>query len=345
MSNRIGSRGETMSTDEITKINENLMQSALNYSKASISLNTRKAYENDFRDFAKWCIAHELEPFPATPLTVVLYLTNLADSGILISTISRKSTSISVIHTASNEISPCKSHEVATLLHGIRRTNGIARKKARPISWSELKKMVDQCDSSIFGRRDECLLLLGWMSAMRRSELTALNIDDIENTNDGLIINIRRSKTDQEAAGYIIGLPRTHDRYCPAESLKKWIDRKYVTEKQKHGSDPVFSNLGVKGRKKWWAESRSRLSDRMISLIVKRYAELIGINPETVSAHSLRRGFATEAGAAGIPERIISRHTRHQTVGILREYIDRGQIWVENPLSTICRSTSLPGGQ
>ena len=56
--------------------------------------------------------------------------------------------------------------------------------------------------------RDRALLLFGFASAMRRSELAALNFEDIEETADGLRVTIPRSKTDQEGRGDVIAVPR-----------------------------------------------------------------------------------------------------------------------------------------
>jgi len=61
----------------------------------------------------------------------------------------------------------------------------------------------------IKGLRDRALLLLGFSGAFRRSELVALDVSDLEETDDGFRITIRHSKTDQEGRGQVIAvLPR-----------------------------------------------------------------------------------------------------------------------------------------
>jgi hypothetical protein len=52
------------------------------------------------------------------------------------------------------------------------------------------------------GLRDRGLLLFGFASAMRRSELVALAVEDLEHTERGLLVTVRRSKTDQEGRGH-----------------------------------------------------------------------------------------------------------------------------------------------
>jgi integrase len=63
-----------------------------------------------------------------------------------------------------------------------------------------------QCSSApdrLSGLRDRALLLLGFAGAFRRSELVALDVADIEETETGLLVTIRSSKTDQEGQGVI----------------------------------------------------------------------------------------------------------------------------------------------
>ena len=326
--------------DEITKKNriESLEKLADSFATASISKSTRKAYECDWRDFWRFCRDNDLSDLPAEADTVCLYLTHLAESGSAISTIVRRCTSITAIHHASGHDSPVKNDRVGRVLKGIRNTIGEPQKKAKALSWSDVSKMVRQCDSLIIGLRDAAILLLGWASALRRSELVAINIGDLEITEQGIILTVKRSKTDQAGSGAKVGIPRSNGPTCPVTAVERWIFRR--SESQLAPEEPLFVKIGVSGRGRWWWETSGRLSSRMISSIVKHYAKLAGLRPYDYSAHSLRRGLATEAGAAGVPERVISRHTRHRSIQVLRGYIEDGTIWVENPLPAIYSSSS-----
>ncbi len=57
---------------------------------------------------------------------------------------------------------------------------------------------------------------------------------------------------------------------------------------------------------------------------------LAGYEGSTFGGHSLRAGFATTAGRAGIPERIIMLQTGHKSLPTLRGYIRRGSLFTEN---------------
>jgi hypothetical protein len=50
------------------------------------------------------------------------------------------------------------------------------------------------------------LLLIGFAGAFRRSELVALNVEDLQEVPEGLRLTLRRSKTDQEGAGRVVAI-------------------------------------------------------------------------------------------------------------------------------------------
>ena len=50
---------------------------------------------------------------------------------------------------------------------------------------------------NLIGLRDRALLLIGFAGAFRRSELVGLNVGDLDFRKAGLVITLRRSKTDQ----------------------------------------------------------------------------------------------------------------------------------------------------
>lgn len=321
---------------------KNLEQLVSYFSEQSISPATRLAYASDWRQFCLFCGNNGLDFLPATPETVCLYLAHLTTDR-AISTIVRSITSIGHAHEQAGFDSPTKTNQVYDVLHGIKRTCGSPVNSRSPLSYSDLKKMMDCCGSSFIGIRDRSILSLGWASALRRSELKNLNVSDLEFVEQGMIITIRRSKTDQDGQGRFIGIPRSGDKFCPVHACEVWLRRQ--NDKIPSGDSPLYSSIGPHGVGRWFYTTGGRLSDRMISLTVKKYAKLAGLPSTKYSAHSLRRGLATEAGSRGVPERIIAAHTGHRSMTVLRGYIERGSIWEENPLRVIYErpdSTSIP---
>lgn len=327
--------------NEIIPLNS-LAKRAEHYASSSLAPSTKRCYERDWKLFDKFCENHDLESFPAAPETVCLYLTDMAETGLSVATIVRRMTSITAIHEAGGHLTPVKDARVSRVMQGIKREHGAPPAARKAISWAELRKMLAHCGSLMIGLRDAAILALGWSSALRRSELVALNIGDLDFVDEGLIVTVRRSKTDQEGQGAKIGIPRSHGDVCPVEIVQRWIKR--ISENPLPPETPIFMKLGVIGRGKWWSKPSGRLSGRCVSKIVKTYAKHAGMPWQQYAAHSLRRGLATEAGARGVPERVISRHTRHRSVKVLRGYIEDGTIWAENPLPAIYTGPSSSTG-
>jgi integrase len=163
--------------------------------------------------------------------------------------------------------------------------------------------------------RDRALLLLGFAAALRRSELVALDVEDLSfDPAKGVLLTIRRSKTDQERAGAQVAVPyaRAGNDLCAVRALLAWLETAEIHR------GPVFRQM-----RRGDTLTDQRLTDQSVALIVKRRAQAAGLLPEQVSGHSLRAGYATAAAAAGIEERKIANVTRHKNLPVLRGYIRR----------------------
>ena len=299
---------------------------------ASLSEATKKAYSADWSAFVAWTKKMNLTALPASPTTVALYLAEKSTTHKTTS-MSRFLVVIGKLHTWANFPNPVSTEEVKTVFRGVKRTLGARRQKAEPITWPMMKSLIAKCTPSIIGTRDSALLSLGWAGALRRSEITELTIDDVNIGDEGITVRINRSKTDQEAIGVEIGIPRNKSdtRFCPVELLERWISRMEISEGplffalRRNSGDLMFQKIS----------GRNHLSPLVINNVVKKYVRMIGLNPRLYSSHSLRRGLATEAGRLNVPERIVMRHTRHRSVDVLRGYIDSGSLFEENPLAAV----------
>lgn len=292
---------------------------------------TKRAYRTDWANFTAFCENNELSSMPAEPSTLCAYITALAESGRKVSTITRHMTTISQAHRAFRKRSPTGDFDVLDVLKGIKRTIGVAQKKARALVWSDLVKVCRSIRPHFQGKRDKALLLVGWAAALRRSELVALDLSDIGFVAEGMIVNIARSKTDQEGAGYEIGVPFAKDpQCCPTTALKSWIEIARIE------SGPLFFSIGNTA-KQFFLEvaDRERLRPRGVNYILGRRLEKAQINTDGYSGHSLRAGFITSASKAGVPEHMIQTHTRHRSVKTMRGYIREGNLFNDNPASVI----------
>jgi integrase len=185
--------------------------------------------------------------------------------------------------------------------------------------------MMGALAPGIAGMRDRALLLVGFAGAFRRSELVALNIEDLEFREEGLLVALRRSKTDQERAGRTIGIPAGSDSTtCPCRGLRAWVEAAGLTR----GS--LFRAVDRRGR-----VSERRLSDRAVALVVKRYALAIGRDPNEFAGHSLRAGLVTSAALAGASETSIMAQTGHHSPDMVRRYVRIRSVFLENAAAKV----------
>src|SRR5471030_53777 len=290
----------------------------------SKSKNTIRAYRADWCHFESWCKAHGQTSLPATAEIVALYVADLAAS-LKPATITRRISAISQAHQIAEMETPTGSAKVRLVMAGIRRTKGTAQTAKTPILVDDLRRMIARLPENLLGVRDRLLLLIGFCGAFRRSELVALDSADVAVTREGLVVTIRRSKTDQEGEGRKLGIPyASHLETCPVRSLQDWLEKSGINE------GPLFRPIDRFGRM-----ASIRLSAAAVADIVKRYAAAVGLDAAEFAGHSLRSGLATSAAAAGASERSIMNQTGHRSVNMVRRYIRDGSLFRENAVATV----------
>ena len=295
----------------------------------SKAINTVRAYKSDFKDFGLFCAQNGFKSLPSEPKIVSLYLTFLSTKDAKMSTLKRRLVSIGVIHKLKGHYLDTKHPAIIENIMGIKRRKGSIQKGKKPILINDLKKLIDVIDQQkkedIKKFRDRSIILIGFSGGFRRNEIVSLDYDDLDFLEEGLKIQIRRSKTDQFGQGSIKALPYfDNSKYCPVISVKNWI------EISKINSGPLFRRF-VKGSKL----SENRLTDQTVALLIKEYLELAGIDSKNYSGHSLRSGFATSAAESGAEERSIMAMTGHKSSEMVRRYIKEANLFKNNALNKI----------
>jgi len=297
--------------------------------QSSKANNTVRAYKSDFRDFGLFCVQNGLKSLPTEPKVVSLYLTHLSSKNIKMSTLKRRLVSIGVIHRLKGHYLDTKHPIIIENIIGIKRRKGSIQKGKKPLLINNLKTIINIIDEynkkDIKKIRDRTIILMGFSGGFRRSEIVSLDYDDLDFVNEGLKINLKRSKTDQFGLGSVKGLPYfDNNQYCPVRSLKRWIEISEIK------SGPLFrrflknSNL-----------SENRLTDQTVALLIKKYLKLAGIDNKNYSGHSLRSGFATSAAESGAEERSIMAMTGHKSPEMVRRYIKEANLFKNNALNKI----------
>lgn len=281
------------------------------YLTQSLSLNTRKAYQADLEHYRSWGGV-----IPASPEQIASYLSCHAET-LAIATMQRRLVSIGKAHSVGGYTNPVKSELVRLTFRGIRRVHSKAQRQVKPILTQDVIMMISSLPLTVQGKRDAALVLLAFSGAFRRSELSNLNCSDVSFTSEGMIVRLRRSKTDQLGHTREIAVPASNARICPVRSVLQWMET--INSQGK-----LFRSVnrgGVPGE---------TITDHAIARIIKRLIKSIGYDPTDYSGHSTRSGFATSAAQAGKSSWSIRRQTGHKSDQMLNRYIRQGNLFKDN---------------
>lgn len=302
-----------------------LRSSVRRLTAATRAENTITAYESDWRSFAEWCQSAGRRQLPARTETVALYIAEALETH-KVSTVQRRVAAIRAKHLAEGHQSPTDHPDVTDVMRGARRTFGTSAEAKAAITASELLRMLATQPKTNIGARNRALLLLGFASGMRRSELVNLNVADIDFTTKGMRVRIGKSKTDQDGAGRIIGIfPGSQTKSCPVAAVKNWIAQRGK------GHGPLFTNLSANAPD----NTHQRLSTMTVWRIVKDAAEAIGLDPTLYGAHSLRAGCVTAAIEAGTSESAVMQRTGHKSIQTVSKYFRPANLWKNDPLAKV----------
>jgi len=283
---------------------------------------TRRAYSCDMAQFQKWCHLNGLEALPATPAAVACYVVDQADNGKKVATLERALVAIGRAHQLANVNDPTKHQLVKETMKGIRRQRSTVQRKAQPLLFEALKTVVAAMQHErLRDLRDRAILCLGFMTGLRRSELVALDVADLNWCKRGLTVHVRRSKGDQAGEGRDVVVFRGSGETCPVAAVEVWLAAAGIAD------GPVFVGVDRYGK----ANVGKRLTDQVVRTVVKERARAAGLEDvDRLSGHSLRAGLATQAAINGASCRDIAKQTGHKSEKILSGYIRDADLWRNN---------------
>lgn len=283
---------------------------------------TLRTYAASWRLFEAWCREQGHASLPAHPATLAAYLTERAEAGSSINSLNVACSAINRRHRDHELPSPTHSEAVRRIRRGLRRIYGTtARRPAHPLDLDDIQRILAAIDrTTSIGVRDAAMILLGFASALRVSEIAALQTTDLRPQPGGLVLHLRASKTDTEQQGALVGVTAgSHPDTDPIAALDAWLDLRGPR------AGYLFSNL--RGAYNGGRIRIDRcLTGKAISEIVHQRAVAAGLPAERITGHSLRAGHATTAALAGVPVDQIAAQTRHRQIDVLiRHYIRPAQ--------------------
>lgn len=294
--------------------------------RAARSRNTRIAYDKAWRRFTGFCDARGIQPYEARPDDVADFFIALGvdPEGAAGRTLSmgtlRLYRSALNRHYADVELpSPAATTRVSDLFAGLARLHDTSPRRVKALREYDITAMLTICADSRFGCRDAAMLALGFAAALRRSELCALLVRDVDIfRTDKMVVQIRRSKTDQAGNGQRVAVP-DGTVIRPVSRVRAWlaitgIRDGYLFQTFRKGGQPT-------GRP---------LNHSEVPRLVKKYAERIGLDPKEYSGHSLRAGFVTSAAVHGARMDKIMEVTRHRNPATVMHYIREADAFADH---------------
>lgn len=280
---------------------------------ASQSKSTRRSYAQAVEHYQRWGGL-----IPSPPERLADYIADIASTH-KVATIQHRLIAIHQAHVlggyvSEGHISPAMHPLVKRTMAGIRRTLGTAQRRVKALVKDDLLEtlVLSDLQMPLKAARDRALLLVGFAGAFRRSELVAIKTDDLEFSDQGCDVLIRRSKTDQEGEGRLVFIPYAKGERCPVKALKHWLELAGINV------GAVFRSVSRYDR-----VSKKALDAQSVALIVKSTVRrLHGVGASAlVSGHSLRSGFCTQAAEAGLQSWQIKLQTGHKSDATLAKYI------------------------
>lgn len=287
---------------------------------------TIEKYTRDWALFVHWLgqARPNLDPVPAHPAAVGIYIGVLRERGLTKQTILGRTAAIAYVHDMVGVPSPLLDPTIRRQLRGLRRQTDSDRQERGTIERETATSMAESLadGSSLYELRDRAIFSLGWLSALRRSNIAALRRRDVAIKRDDLRhtryleIFVVTSKTDQERRGryVIVNELATDEPLCAVRAVGDWLS---ATD-ARGGESPLFPTFARRS-------SAGHLTDRAIdgrdvARAVKRIAENSGFDGAKLAAHALRRGFATSAINRGVRRSVVRDHGGWKTDAMLDRY-------------------------
>jgi integrase len=329
-----------------------LSERAALYASRARGEGTRRVYRSAWRGYAAWCRSLGREPLAGDPNLLAMYVTRRADGGVAVSTLRVDLAAIRTAHLLAGISLDLHDPRLAMVVEGITRRLGTRpRRQAAAAVPDVLRRLLAACASSntALGARDRAMLLLGFGAALRRSELVALRLGDLETIlNRGVRVLVRRSKTDQHGQGQDVAVwaNPADPLLCPVAAVNAWRRHRdqardlqgFVPEAVRR-ERPLFCAVTKAGR-----ATGDILSDKAVARLVKGTASKAGLDPERYSGHSLRAGLATAAGDAGAALPDLMRQTRHKSTQVALAYLRPADLWRNNVTESVFRKSTDGNG-
>lgn len=308
-----------LNISELRSRSERLME-------VNVSPRTLRAYSHSWRNFERWCFDAGRPVLPAEEDSVSLFLTWCLDvKQYRLETVKLAISAIKWRHRESGLSSPVGDH-VRLLVRSAARQRCEEPRGKVPITPEQVRSICSALgrEPSLLDLRDRALLLVGFSSGCRRSELAAFQFSDLAFVPKGLTLRVRRSKVDQMGKGRVIGIPAGSGSTCPVRALRSWV------RARGDWRGPLFSRFSGQGDME-----RSPIRAEAVNVAVKRLLDRVGVDSGPYGAHSLRAGMATAGAENGASELAIMQRGGWKSINTVLRYVRPVKVFGSDPLAGV----------
>lgn len=284
--------------------------------------NTTRGYASDWKAWEDFTSAAGISSATASRGAFRAFVVWLWDSGAAPATIDRRLTGVTVTLRREYHVHVDREDTKAAreLLKGYVRAAADAKQAPRgrghaaALLLPDLRAMAAACPEGITGVRDRALILLAFAVAGRRSEVAGLTVADVADDPNGLLVDIRVSKTKPRTVAVPYG---SNPLTCPVRAWRAWKDAAQLDDP----TGPAFRRVDRHGR------ILGGMSGEAVGDLITRAGERAGVEAR-LTGHSARAGLATEARRAGKDRKAIAAVTGHVPgSAVLDRYIRTVDQW------------------
>lgn len=307
--------------------------------------NTRRAYRAGVRAWCAWCGAHALPALPARPEDVAAFVAAGAYPApparpLAAPTLRLRLAAIGYLHWLAGLPSPTGTAVVGETMAGLERTLRREGRGPRPKLAAKialLQEMLAAIEDDLPGLRDRALLLTGFAGALRRAELAAIRIADLEACEHGLRVTLPVSKGDRRGKGVVVAVPYGSTELCPVRALQRWCTAAGISE------GAVFRRIrrlpprrgAAAGEAPVWVVGSAAIDPGTVARIVKRRGAAAGFDAAALGGHSLKRGAMNTAKDRRVHPARLKQLGRHASWATLAAYLEEGDLFEEHPLQGV----------
>lgn len=277
--------------------------------KLAYAPNTLRTWRADWRVWTEFCERTGAGALPADLPTIRAFLIERIGAGRKRATLEHYLSTLAVVHRLAEFPSPMDSMEARLMWRGLKREHlTLRQRQAQGLTLADIEAILEALASDEpKDIRDAALISVAFETMFRRSELVALQFEDLSVEADGSgRVFLAHSKTDQEGAGVLQYLsPDTLER------VQRWIGVAGIQDGALFRSTPRSNRAD---------RYDTPLSDRDIARIFKRVALAAGIDPNRISGHSTRVGAAQDLLAANFSAAEIMRQGRWKSERMIVRY-------------------------